>query len=249
MNVENSTVLRMDRLTRADVETEMYRLYDLKAEHLLSRLNAILHILLRFPCQQYLMRHSCKPDRTVRIYGQRATTADPAAALSLQQMLAEETAAITTADTVPWTNIDRTLLTEMHLRSNTLPCMFPHQKPIRAVNKKPHRYAKPQNDRQMLVARANRKTADAAAVVKAGEAQRKRGKRLRKRTKQQMEQEQKQIAASAEYEDYDANPHLSRNPMDADDESATATNCGKSWQTGTGRCRPRTGRGRGRGQL
>lgn len=49
------------------------RLYELTPAILVARLYETLRLIVRFPCQQYLLRHSFRPDRTVRVYGRVST--------------------------------------------------------------------------------------------------------------------------------------------------------------------------------
>lgn len=224
IDVETSTILRVDRLTRADVEEEMLRLYALRAEHLLLRLCACLRMLLRFPCKPYLMRHSSRPDRTVRVYGQTAAAAAAVSSgLSVQQMLAEEAATAAPADgnAVSYTPIDASILTEMHLHASTLPGAFPVRKPMRhrkgaviAFVPQPK-----QNDRQGLVARAQSKAAELVAASKAADAQRRRNKKQRTQ-KRKLEEKQEQQNDAGECDEFADNPYLSRDPMAGDAEPA-----------------------------
>lgn len=68
MDAESGTIVSVRRMTRIDIEADMMRLHALTPGMLLARLHNTLRLIVGFPCQQYLMRHSCQSDRTARVY-------------------------------------------------------------------------------------------------------------------------------------------------------------------------------------
>ncbi len=145
----------MKEISIADVEHDLRRLYQIKADVLLESFLNVIEIIRKFPPNEYFLSHLGKHKAQAMVY---VKTSDEKAesstnAIRIADVYKSFGTDTSTLETLPWNPIDDTICTTIH-SAGVMPCAFPHW--IKKGSKAKSATAQ-SNDRVRLVEKAQQK--------------------------------------------------------------------------------------------
>lgn len=210
-----SCVLETKEVTIADVEQDLRRLYQIKAERLLEPLFNFMEIIKQFPTNEYMLRHSDKHNAQAMVYVKSAAirfdlvmnvrsvknvkkfppSSTNTTMADLYKWHEVDTSIL---ETIPWHPIDDTVCTTIHKLSGVMPCAFPHWGGQNESSQA--------NDRLRLVSEAERKQAEKLVATSKRNERLKRKKPLKRaKAKQKKKALAKQAKLDVDGESLDPN--------------------------------------------